>query len=349
MTFNVSRVQFESLLEITKNFIISNPMLTQDVSNGDQFEEMVFDTIYKFGLQEGYTLIHTGKLTFPDIYIGQFGVEVKYSDSGKWTSIGNSITETTRVKGVSHIYILYGKRDSNRIELSWRMYEECLSDIVVTHHPRYLIDMELNTGDTIFEKMGVPYNDFYGPNAIKNLKKHYRKTLKTGEELWWLDESDVIKSPIIYDSKIIKRTRILVEGMVLCPEIFSKSSTKYFNLAAYLLRNYNVLSTNLRDIFSAGGLVSITINNCILTLPRIFHHLYNRAADINQYLTTVQRSLLIEHWNIKYKDIISANPKTSKENLWKIILNKQAKNIPSLYQNGLLASDLYEEGLLKFK
>lgn len=347
MSFNITKNQFESLLDKTKDFIISNPMLTKDISNGDQFEELVFGIINKFGLQEGFSFIHTGKLTFPDIYISHFGIEVKYSNSGKWTSTGNSITETTRVREVSYIYIFYGKRDSNKIEISWKMYEECLSDIVVTHHPRYLIDMELNAGDTIFEKMGIPYECFSGPDAIKKLQKYYRRTLKPGEEIWWLDESDVIKSPVIYNSKKINRNQVQVEGMVICPEIFSNSGTKYFNLAVYLLKNYNVLSTNLRDIFSAGGLVSMTAKDCTITPPRIFHHLFKRAEDINQYLITVKRSFLMEHWNIKYNDIVSANSKASKEELWKIILNTQAVNIPALYKNGLTASDIYEEGLVR--
>ena len=45
------------------------------------------------------------------------------------------------------------------IEFRCRPYEECLSEVVVTHSPRYLIDMNLAIGKTIFDKIKTPYNE----------------------------------------------------------------------------------------------------------------------------------------------------------------------------------------------
>ena len=44
------------------------------------------------------------------------------------------------------------------IEFRARAYEECLSEVVVTHSPRYLIDMNLEKGKTIFDKINISYD-----------------------------------------------------------------------------------------------------------------------------------------------------------------------------------------------
>ena len=95
---------------------------------------------------------------FPDIVAAKYyGVEVKSTKDNHWTSTGSSILETTRVSDVKRIYMTFGKLGGNPIEFLSRPYEECLSGIAVTHMPRYLIDMRLKAGETIFEKMGISY------------------------------------------------------------------------------------------------------------------------------------------------------------------------------------------------
>ena len=83
---------------------------------------------------------------FPDIIANRFfGVEVKTTKQNHWRTTGNSVFEGTRVDGIERIFMLFGKMKSP-IEFKWRAYEECLSEIVVTHSPRYLIDMNLGYG-----------------------------------------------------------------------------------------------------------------------------------------------------------------------------------------------------------
>ena len=96
---------------------------------------------------------------FPDIVANKyFGVEVKRSKDEKWMTIGGSINESTRVDGVERIFVTFGKL-VKPVEFRSRPYEDCLSDVAVTHYPRYRIDMNLQKGNSIFDKMKTTYDD----------------------------------------------------------------------------------------------------------------------------------------------------------------------------------------------
>ena len=105
---------------------------------------------------------------FPDIIAEKYyGVEVKSTKENHWTSTGSSIVESTRDKNVENIYMLFGKLGGKTAEFKCRPYEDCLSDIAVTHSPRYLINMELTKEQTIFSKMGVAYDQLRNaPDSI---------------------------------------------------------------------------------------------------------------------------------------------------------------------------------------
>ena len=115
---------------------------------------------------------------FPDIIANKYyGVEVKTTIKNHWTTTGNSVLEGTRVDGIERIYMLFGKMVSP-IEFKCRPYEECLSEVVVTHSPRYLINMDLKEGNTIFDKLKIPYDTLRKEqNPVKPIIDYYRKRL----------------------------------------------------------------------------------------------------------------------------------------------------------------------------
>ena len=119
---------------------------------------------------------------FPDIVAARYyGVEVKSTVRNQWTSIGSSILESTRIEDVERIFLTFGKLGSP-VEFLSRPYEECMSEIAVTHYPRYRIDMKLGSGQTIFDKLQIPYDDFRKlPNPVEPVAKYYRGKLKEGE------------------------------------------------------------------------------------------------------------------------------------------------------------------------
>ena len=75
----------------------------------------------------------------------------------------------------------FGKLGGDPIQFISRPYEEVLYGIAVTHMPRYLINMKLGKGETIFDKIGIPYEE---------LRKEDREILQLQEQIRQLLDSE---------------------------------------------------------------------------------------------------------------------------------------------------------------
>lgn len=192
---------------------------------------------------------------FPDIVAARYyGVEVKSTKNNHWTSTGSSILESSRVANVERIFMTFGKLGGNPIEFLSRPYEKCLSGIAVTHMPRYLIDMRLHEGETIFDKMGVPYDELrMMDNPVIPVSKYYRSQLKPGESLWWagdaVDEAVSATVRIWRQVPSEEKRKYTTYGCVNFPEVFSGNYDRY----ALWLTSQGVVDPHIRDQFSAGG------------------------------------------------------------------------------------------------
>lgn len=272
--------------------------------NGDEFETIVHNNSKKAAINTEFErqVVRSGPHAFPDIIAKHFfGLEVKVTKDNKWSSTSNSILETTRVDGVEHIYMFFGKL-SGGVDIKYRRYQDCLYDIGVTHSPRYKIDMNLPEGKSIFHKMGVHYDELRtAKNAIATIKDYYRKQLVDGQELWWVDTEveDKLVSPIIKPFRTLsteEQERFIAETMILFPEIFSRSQTKFERPAAYLITEYNAVSSNFRDIFTAGGQEAITVDGIDIQVPKIFYHLLRKSKSIQYILEIVSEEKLKYYW-----------------------------------------------------
>jgi hypothetical protein len=334
---DISEVSFVSLLEKTKDFIhleFSKNGLPKAIS-GVGFETIVYNEMVKASTNtnfHGY-IEQTGVQTFPDIIARKlYGVEVKMTVGDKWVSTGNSVLETTRKESVETIYMFFGKFGKT-FEAKYRKYQDCLCEVSVTHSPRYKIDMELADGSSIFDKIGVPYDIFRKEeNSIKRLKEYYRKQLKSGEELWWIDataeESSV--SPIIQSFRLLDdsiKERYLNECMILFPEIFGNSTTKFERATAYLITNYNAISSNLRDNFTAGGREIITIDGQDKSISQIIYRLFLRAKNIEKTIKKIPTDKLSYYWN---RDV-----KTNPLEIWQVLLSNYSKDAVMVFNKGL--------------
>ena len=302
----VPEEDFISLLEATKTSITAsfNNFGVPNI-NGVGFEGVVFnemvrassDTLFQNHIEQ------TGILSFPDIIAKKlFGVEVKMTEANKWVSTGNSVLETTRVPSVETIYMFFGKF-GKPFDIKYRRYQECLCEVGVTHSPRYKIDMDLPAGASIFDKIGVPYDEFRKElSPIKTLKEYYRRQLKPGEELWWIDPATEEKavSPVIKPFRLLEekqKEHFIVECMILFPEVFGGNPQKFERPATYLITNYNAISSNFRDIFTAGGQVEILIGDKYVKFPKITFHLFTRAKELNALIAIISIDKLSYYWN----------------------------------------------------
>jgi len=310
--------------------------------NGDGFETLVYNNSLKASMHtefEGH-VVQTGPHAFPDIIAKRyFGVEVKVTKDNKWSSTGNSILETTRVDGVERIYMFFGKLGGGA-DIKYRPYQDCLSEIGVTHSPRYKIDMDLPEGKSIFDKMGVPYDELRREkNPISKIKEYYRKQLQEGQELWWIDAhvEERAVSPIIRPFRMLpgnEQERFTTESLILFPEIFGRTQTKYERPAAYLITEYNTVSSSLRDKFTAGGQVTISVNGVDAHVPQIFSHLMEKAKDIENSIEQLSEETLKYYWRTE-------RIKTPRIEQWKRMVDDQA----GTQLDTVPASALYEWGL----
>lgn len=248
---------------------------------------------------------------FPDIIAKKFyGIEVKTTISNHWKTTGNSVLEGTRVKNVERIYLLFGKL-FEPVEFKIKPYEDCLAEVVVTHSPRYLIDMNLNPGETIFDKLKIDYNDLRGlRNPIKPITDYYKAHLKPGESLWWMDNANSVNVKIrVWSSlSLNEKAHLKAEAMVFFPEIFGGSPTKFTALTFWLLNAHGIINSNLRDSFTAGGKTNIEYgDHKILKAPKVIYNLISLLPAIKNIIHNTPSDFLKTHWGFisergKYED-----------------------------------------------
>lgn len=262
---------------------------------------------------------------FPDIIAKRYyGIEVKTSKQNHWTTTGNSVLEGTRVDNIERIFMLFGKM-VQPIDFKCRPYEECLSEVVVTHSPRYAIDMDLPVGKTIFDKIGIPYDELrVQQNPIKPIQDYYRRFLKNGEDIWWLENENNKSNSLIIriwnNLSLNERNDLMVKGFCFFPEIVSKPSVKFNKFAIWLTTNEGVICPNVRDIYTAGGQGTIEFENITYNqIPKIFIKLHHNRSFIKKVILNTNSSDLSHYWGVSVKE----NEKLSK---WVDLIVKNSRS-----------------------
>lgn len=338
---NVEENDFIALLEKSKGFVLDFLSKSKDISPL-YFETVVYEQAQKAARGTTFegAIKQTGAHAFPDIIANKyFGIEVKMTTSDHWISTGNSILESSRVEDVERIYIMFGKF-GGKMDVRYRLYQECLPEISVTHSPRYRINMDLPIGKSIFDKIGIDYDTLRNDdNTIQKIKEYYRSQLKDGEELWWIDQEngDRSVSPIIRPFRSLskeEKENFIVEAMILFPEMFGNSNNKFERSAAYLIAEYNAVSANLRDLFTAGGKVAMEISGKKVLLPQVAYRLFNKSRKIKNTIDKIDSKILSYYWR-------SDNIESDRLSQWKKILDKNF----ILVNSDILASDIFDYAL----
>ena len=278
--------------------------------NSSLLEEDVYDALCRSAVGTPFdrSIILVSGASFPDIVAKKYyGVEVKSTIKNQWKSIGSSILESTRDQNVERIYLTFGKL-GKPVAFRSRPYEQCLSGISVTHYPRYQIDMELSKGETIFDKMGIAYDDLRKmDNPVAPVSKYYKSKLKEGETLWWAtgegeDSFEKASPPILRlwtSLSVEQKNYYTVQGYALFPEVLiPNSTTKYQRYALWLAKNCSVLNTNIRDQFSAGGRKEIRYNGKTIRVPAALYRVLKNRDRIEETIWETSASALAEYWQV---------------------------------------------------
>lgn len=201
---------------------------------------------------------------FPDIAVGAFGVEVKFTLNDTWRSVANSVLETNRVESVEYIYIVFGKM-GGLPEVRWGRYEDTVMHVRTSHVPRFEVD--LDTPQSLFQELGISYDEFRilpMEQKMQYIRRYARGRLKKGERLWWLEDNPdeghtlPIQARLYTSLSSEEKTRLRAEATLLCPGVVrsGRSRNKYDDAVLYLLTYRGVLTHQARDLFSAGSVAN---------------------------------------------------------------------------------------------
>lgn len=244
---------------------------------------------------------------FPDIALGSFGVEVKFTFADTWRSIGNSVLESQRVATVEHIYVVFGKMGGVP-EVRWGDYERSVIHVRTSHVPRF--EIEIPDGSTppspsLFEQMGIRYEDFRKLDMKGKMQyiREYARKLHPDGRLWWVEakeEAEVHTTPIqarLYTNlSPAEKTRLRAEAALLCPNIVKsgRSRNKYDEVVLFLLTYHGVLCHQARDLFSAGSVANPQNDNeGGLYIERALKRIESAMQDA---ALRMDDALFVEYW-----------------------------------------------------
>lgn len=251
---------------------------------------------------------------FPDILLHEtkYGVEIKSTQKDSWTSTGSSIVESTRDADTERVYMLFAKLGGTP-EFRCKPYQQCLSNIAVTHAPRYLIDMNLPKEEDIFSLMNTDYDKFRQldeSSKISQVRKYYIERAKAKgkyEMPWWMGGTTNVNLSFYSDLDQEEKLEIEATAFILFDSLFNISKdrqNKYKTFSLWLCTNYSLLCTNMRDMFTAGGSCKF-INDQKLEnpYPHIVGDVLNLLPRIKKILEAPDYKLIKsieEFWDFDY-------------------------------------------------
>lgn len=299
--------QFEQVIELALSFLEMDCKTNLDSykKSGEDFEPCVKAGV-EYALENlglGDRIDYTpGGHGFPDIVIigddgCKYGIEVKSSTGtgNTWKINGNSILGSTRVPGIIKNMIIFGKVRGENSIFRAKEYEKCIANVVVTHSPRYAIDLDLAEGEGFFEKSNLRYHDISeSDQPIKLITDYF---LSIGQTAWWLAESTPAAIQMFGKLPVIHQSKLMGYAFVHFPEIFSNSGTKFYRYMSWLASENSVIDPALRDRFTAGGKADVILESVVYPkLPRIFTRLHKYRKEVIAELQNADLEVLENDW-----------------------------------------------------
>ena len=297
---------FEEILAKAALLLTADARATRKYDTSEPFERRVREVIDGLVRPFAFKVDHEpGRQAFPDVVIGEFGIEVKVTRSDSWRTVANSINEGTRSRAVKHIYLLYGKMGGTP-EVRWGRYEECVMHVRTSHSLRF--EVEIGAKESLFSKFGVSYLDFarMSPEQkMTHIRKYVRGRLKEGERLWWLGddaEQDHSVEPQVrlwMGLPQEEKRKLRAEAALLSPSIVkpARQKKKYDDVALYLLTYHGVLALQARDLFSAGSVA--LRSNSKRGGNYILRSLQDIEAEMLEAAAYLEDALFEEYWGVR--------------------------------------------------
>ena len=261
--------QFESLLDRCCE-ILTTEARSAGFHSSKHFEDRVREVISELTADDASIEIdfNSPAQAFPDIAMGEYGVEVKYTTADTWRSIANSVLETQRVEGVKYIYVVFGKMGGIP-KVRWGEYEASVIHVRTSHVPRFEVEIATEqepARESLFQQMGIHYDDFRKLSMSEKMKyiRAYARKIHPDGRLWWIEDKETDEHTLPIQARLYtnlspkEKTRLRAEAALICPGIVksSRDRNKYDDVVLYLLTYHGVLCHQARDLFSAGSVAN---------------------------------------------------------------------------------------------
>lgn len=270
-----------------------------------QFEDRARYLLQELGTNLGYQVnLSPHPQGFPDIVLGEFGIEVKVVAADSWRTVGNSVFEGMRDPSVRHIYVLYGKMGGVPT-VRWGRYEQCVMHVRTSHRPRF--EIEIGAQEPLFAKFGVTYDAFCDlgiEGKMELIRTYARSRLKKGDRLWWLEEkpeesqehSLPLGVRLYMGLDQPEKRKLRAEAALLCPQVVgaSRAKKKYDDAALYLITYHGVLCSQARDLFSAGSVA--LRGNPTRGGIYIMRALQDIEVEMRTAADRLEDALFVEYW-----------------------------------------------------
>lgn len=301
----MTRNEFEELLTAAAATLTQEVRANPELRAPSAFEARARALLREFSAPHGIEVNPEAHAqVFPDIPVGEFGVEVKVNSSDSWRSVANSVFEGTRHENVEYVYVLFGKMGGTP-DVRWGRYEDSVMHVRTSHVPRF--EVEIGTDRPLFARFGLTYDQFCelpDDGKMRLIREYARGRLKEGEHLWWLEEKPEKEQQHSLDLQVRlfmnleqeEKRRLRAEAAVLCPQIVKppRAKKKYEDAAMFALTYRGVLCPQARDLFSAGS-VALRSNpkrggNYLLRALKDIEPEMRRAAK------ELENALFAEYW-----------------------------------------------------
>lgn len=336
----------EKVRQYLEDLSNTNPAVIAACKSGEDFEVCVRDSAAAVLVREGIQAeiqYEQGSHVFPDVVLvfangEKYGIEVKSStstSSKNWKINGNSVLGSTK-EDVVDTYIIFGKTAIGNQGFRCKRYEDAIANVAVTHSPRYAIDMEIASNETFFAKSGLTYKQISESNdPIGQITAYFRSQ---GQHAWWLAESTPAAIRMLSDIPAEERKVLLGYCFAHFPEVFSSSTTKFSRCAMWLAAEHSIVSSSLRDNFSAGGKIEYgqfgKISRIYKTLEECREYVLKELED-----ATVEE--LYADWGMNYRDSYADFDKVID---W---MQVAANNCPPMSETGYCSLSLFKSIMRK--
>jgi hypothetical protein len=260
----VDNERFEAILTAMCASLTAEVQAGKKATNSGEFEvdvrRVLADELHKAGAPKA---LDPRAQEFPDIVVGNFGIEVKFTVDDSWGSVANSIHESHRATGIDCIYVVFGKMGSGKVttrtpnppgpEVRWGKYEDVVYKARTSHRPRFEIDMK-GTKVSLFERLGTTYLEFaalpYSEKMVY-MRTYARSRSSENIDFWWL-EKDLTPYAKLSDAA---QREIRAEAALLVPGLVDAGDTAaVLKMAMYMASAKRVLSHDSISVFGADRL-----------------------------------------------------------------------------------------------